>query len=94
MSVRIFSWQNFRALITYCIRVLKNGVYSSTIDLPTVPVEWHIAGAGDFSGDGNAGLVWQNTSTGQRGIWFLKDGVFSSSIDLPTVPLTWNIADH
>jgi AMMECR1 domain-containing protein len=73
---------------------LKNGVFSSSIYLPTVPVEWHIAGAGDFDGDGFADLVWENTSTGQRAIWFLKKGVFSSSIFLPTVPVEWNIVDH
>jgi hypothetical protein len=73
------------------IWLLKKGVFSSKIDLPTVPVQWHIAGVGDFKGDGNAGLVWENTSTGQRGIWLLKKGVFSSKIDLPTVPVQWHI---
>ena len=50
--------------------------------------------AGDFGGDGNAGLVWQNTSTGERGIWFMKNGGLTSSINLPMVPLTWSIVDH
>ena len=72
----------------------KNGVFSSSIFLPTVPVQWHIAGAGDFRGDGNAGLVWQNTSTGERGIWLMKNGVLTSSMNLPMMPLTWSIADH
>jgi hypothetical protein len=74
------------------IWLLKNGVYSSSINLPTVPVQWHIAGVGDFNGDGNADLVWENTSTGERGIWLLKNGVYSSSINLPTVPVQWHIA--
>jgi hypothetical protein len=51
-------------------------------------------GVGDFKGDGNADLVWENTSTGQRSIWFIKNGVLTKSIDLPMVPLTWRIADH
>jgi kumamolisin len=71
---------------------LKNGVPSSSINLPTMPVEWHIAGVGDFNGDGNADLVWENTTTGQRAIWFLKNGVYSSSIYLPTIPVEWHIA--
>ena len=71
---------------------LKNGVLSSSIYLPTVPVAWHIAGVGDFNGDGYADLVWENTSTGQCAIWFLKNGVLSSSINLPTVPVAWHIA--
>ena len=71
---------------------LKNGAVSSTVYLPTVPVQWHIAGVGDFKGDGNADLVWENSSTGERAIWFLKNGVFSSSTYLPTMPVDWHIA--
>jgi AMMECR1 domain-containing protein len=70
---------------------LKDGAFSSSALLPTVPVQWHIAGVGDFNCDGNADLVWEDTSTGQRGIWFLKDGVFSSSVLLPTMPVQWHI---
>jgi FG-GAP-like repeat len=62
------------------------------INLPTLAVQWNIAGAGDFNGDGDADLVWENTSTGQRAIWFLKNGVLSSTINLPTVGLQWRIA--
>jgi FG-GAP-like repeat len=62
------------------------------INLRTLALQWNIAGAGDFNGDGNADLVWENTSTGQRAIWFLKNGVLSSSIYLPTVGVQWRIA--
>jgi hypothetical protein len=62
---------------------LKSGVFSSGISLPTVPVEWYIVGVGDFNGDGNADLVWENRSTGQRAIWFMKNGVLTSTIKLP-----------
>jgi kumamolisin len=48
--------------------------------------------AKDFNGDGYADLVWENTSTGQLGIWLLQNGVFSGVINLPTVPVTWRIA--
>ena len=74
------------------IWLLKNGVLSSSFYLPTVPVEWRIAGVGDFNGDGFADLVWENTSTGQRAIWLLENGVLSSSFYLPTVPVEWHIA--
>jgi 5-methyltetrahydrofolate--homocysteine methyltransferase len=36
-----------------------------------VVTDWRIAGVGDFNGDGKGDLVWQNTATGQRSIWFL-----------------------
>jgi hypothetical protein len=47
--------------------------------------------AKDFSGDGFADLVWQNTSTGQRCIWLVKNGVLSSSSYLPTTAVAWHI---
>ena len=33
-----------------------------------VPADWQIAGIGDFGGDGNADILWQNTS-GQLALW-------------------------
>ena len=76
------------------IWLLKNGVFSSSYSLSTVNTQWHIAGVGDFNGDGNADLVWENTSTGQRNIWLLKNGVFSSSYSLGTINTQWHIEDH
>jgi kumamolisin len=64
------------------------------VPVPTVALAWHIAGAGDFNGDGFADLVWENTTTGQRAVWFLGNGVLFSSINLPTTAVTWRIADH
>jgi hypothetical protein len=64
---------------------------TGVINLHTVANAWNIAGAGDFNRDGFADLVWENSSTGQRAIWFLKNGVLSSSIYLPTVALDWRI---
>jgi hypothetical protein len=56
--------------------------------------EWHIAGAADFSGDGQADLVWENTTTGQRAIWQMKNGGFFTAINLPTIDPRWHIVDH
>ena len=33
----------------------------------------------DFAGGGYADLAWENTTTGQRAIWFLKNGAVSST---------------
>jgi hypothetical protein len=76
------------------IWILKGGILSSIISLPTVPTYWHIAGAADFLGSGQADLVWENTVTGERGIWILNRGVLSSVISLPTVSIQWHIVDH
>jgi FG-GAP-like repeat/FG-GAP repeat len=48
--------------------------------------------AKDFNNDGNADLVWENTSTGQRTLWFLKNGTFQSSTTLPSPAPSWHIA--
>jgi hypothetical protein len=74
------------------IWILKNGVQTRVIQLPTIPTQWHIAGVGDFLGTGQADLVWENTISGQRSIWILKDGVPSGFIPLPTMPTQWHIA--
>jgi hypothetical protein len=83
-------WENTRTG-ERAIWFLHNGVVSSTSSLPTVPVQWHIAGVGDIKGDGNADLVFENTSTGERAIWFLQNGVVTSKTYLPTVPVEWHI---
>jgi hypothetical protein len=47
----------------------------SGLSLPTLSTHWRIADVGDFNGDEDADLVWQNTSTGQIAACLLKDGV-------------------
>jgi kumamolisin len=71
---------------------LKNGVYSSALNLPTVARTWRIAGVGDFLSNGQSDLVWEDMATGKHTIWILKNGVFQYSISLPTVPAPWHIA--
>jgi len=59
-----------------------------------VPTQWHIAGAGDFLGTGQAGLIWEDTATGARGIWILNKGSYAYTINLPAVSTDWKIVDH
>jgi hypothetical protein len=54
----------------------------------------HIAGAADFDGDGQADLIWENTTTGERVIRFLKAGILSGIFSLPTEPTSWHIVNH
>src|SRR3984893_14097623 len=48
--------------------------------------------AKDFNGDGFADLVFENTATGQRAIWFLNHGFYQGSTYLPTADPSWHIA--
>jgi kumamolisin len=58
---------------------------------PSSP-QWHLAGAADFLGNGQADFVWEDTVTGQHVIWILNKGVYSSSINLDTIQPSWRIA--
>ncbi|HEY0996777.1 MAG TPA: FG-GAP-like repeat-containing protein [Gemmatimonadaceae bacterium] len=59
-----------------------------------VPTQWDIAAAADMSGDGKADLVWQNTATGERGVWVMNNYTYASYAPLYTdvVPTPWDIA--
>jgi hypothetical protein len=78
----------------HAIWFIKNGAFSSSVSLPTVPVQWRIVSIGDFNGDGFPDIALENTTTGQHAIWFIKNGAFSSSVYLPTVPVQWHIVNH
>ena len=48
--------------------------------------------AKNFNGTGQAGLVWENTITGERSIWTLTNGAWTGLIRLPRIPTQWHIA--
>jgi len=75
-------WQN--TITGQCVIWMSDG---TTVNLPTEPTSWSIAGTGDFNGDGKPDIIWQNTITGQRLIW-MSDG---TTVNLPTEPTYWSI---
>jgi hypothetical protein len=48
-------------------------------------------GLADFNGDSQADLVWENTTTGQRAIWFMMNGSLLSTTILQTISPQWHI---
>ena len=75
--------------------LLTGSVSAPTItwrDLAVVPTVLRIVGAGDFNGDGQTDLVWENTSTGKRVIWLMNGTTFVSSVSLGVVATDWHIA--
>jgi hypothetical protein len=70
---------------------MQNGTPVQNINFPTIPIQWHIAATADFLGTGQADLVWENTSTGERRIWIMQNGNAASVINLPTIPVEWHI---
>ena len=51
-----------------------------------------VAGVGDFNGDGQSDLVFQNQTTHQVAIWFMNGATFLSGVLLPfTPPAEWSV---
>jgi hypothetical protein len=65
--------------------------FTSAVDLGNLPVAWHIAGTGDYNGDGQPDLIWENTATGDRYVWLMNGATFSSSVNLGNVATAWHI---
>ncbi|MBV8777973.1 MAG: VCBS repeat-containing protein, partial [Alphaproteobacteria bacterium] len=62
--------------------------------LPSVPPRWQFKGFGDFDGEGNIDVLWQDSSTGTIAIWFLNGTTLQSSQTVAAVPASsgWSIA--
>jgi kumamolisin len=73
------------------IWALNNGVYSSTISLPTAPPAWHIAAVGDFLGRGQSDLILENESTNEHVIWVLNNGTLQYGIELRGISAGWHV---
>jgi kumamolisin len=69
---------------------MNRGVPVGTANLGTVSPSWHIAGVGDFLGNGQSDLVWEN-SNGRHLIWVLLGGVPQWTLTLPTVTGGWHV---
>ena len=52
----------------------------------------HVAGVGDFLGNGRSDLVLENTVTGEHVLWILNNGAPQYSIELPAVSASRHIA--
>ena len=73
---------------------MNGTTFISSVYLPGTPTEWQIGGTGDFNADNNVDIVWQDTVTGQRGIWLMNGTSYSNSVNLPVAELAWEIKNH
>lgn len=47
---------------------------------------WQPVVTGDFNNDGNADIVWRNTSSGRNAIWYLTGTNLTSTAEIPAEP--------
>ncbi|MEO8189745.1 MAG: VCBS repeat-containing protein, partial [Acidobacteriota bacterium] len=60
---------------------------------PVSDLSWQIAGAGDFTGDGQSDILWRNSLTGADTVWQMSGTAPTGAFALPAVlDLNWEIA--
>ena len=45
----------------------------------------------DFNGDGKADILWENTTSGDRYIWFMNGSTITSALNLGVISTDWRI---
>ncbi|HXW26291.1 MAG TPA: pentapeptide repeat-containing protein, partial [Xanthobacteraceae bacterium] len=68
------------------------GGTSEVTSLPAPPSSWQLITTGDFAGNGNADLLWQNAD-GQVAIWMMNGTSIASAVAIATPPSSWHIVD-
>ena len=60
-------------------------------DLANPGPSWHVAGTGDFNGDGNADILWQNDD-GTPAIWLMNGTSLIGGGGLANPGPSWHVA--
>ena len=60
----------------------------------TASTDEDIGGTGDFNGDGNTDILFQNSVSGARTIWLMNGTTPSSMVGLGTVDVHWEIENY
>jgi hypothetical protein len=71
--------------------VMYGTVKNSSVDFGVVPLNWTLAGIGDFDGNGSTDLLWRDAS-GNVGIWLMNGTSILSTSVVGNVGLNWTIA--
>jgi len=70
---------------------LMNGSQTlNTGAIANVPTNWSIIGHRDFTGNGNADLLWRDTS-GDLAMWYMLGLQIYATVSLGNVPVNWSI---
>jgi len=81
-GVSDIAWRNVAVGVNAIWLLNANGSVRVSAGIPSIAANsgWRIAGAGDFTGDGKADLIWRNTSTGNTSIWQMDGAVYKGSV--------------
>jgi hypothetical protein len=69
-----------------------NGLTVKTYaDLGTANPAWHVAGTGDFNGDGKSDVTWHNNASGETIIAEMDGLTVKAFADVHTMTTAWHI---
>jgi len=74
------------------IWIMNGTVPAAWVNLPTISLDWRIAGAGDFNGDRQTDILWENVGSGDHGLWIMNGSVPAAWVSLPSISPDWRIA--
>ena len=60
--------------------------------LGAIPLNWTIAGVGDFDGNGSTDILWRDGNTGTMVVWLMNGLAVKQQGSLGAVPSNWNVA--
>jgi hypothetical protein len=74
--------------------VTTNGLrWGGWVAFGSLAPQWHIGGTGDFNADGKADIIWENRSSGARGLWII-DSTNRAWVALPAEQKQWQIRNR
>ncbi|MEO6992278.1 MAG: immunoglobulin domain-containing protein [Lacunisphaera sp.] len=80
---------SYRVVVTNSVgTVISSGAVLTVVAAPDASSQV----LGDFDGNGTADLVWTNTQTGERSMWFLNGNTTSGGASLGVVPVEWVVS--
>jgi VCBS repeat protein/dockerin type I repeat protein len=84
-----------RSASTVRLWVMQGAHVASDIALPAAPSGSGVVGTGDYDGNQNADLLWENAATGALTLWRLAGGqvIGTSNLDRSSLPATeeWHV---
>jgi hypothetical protein len=88
-------WRNDNGNMTDWLGASNGGFFDNAANAYTnVPTSWHVAGTGDFNGDGRDDILWRNDN-GNMTDWLgaSNGGFFDNAANAYTsVPTSWHVA--